>query len=164
MPNKRHKEPFKGLHVRVQLIKEGTPQYDRPIRCPEDVVEIVSEIRAWDREVFLTIALDIRNQVLGIETTAIGSVSATPINPREVFKAVLLANASSVIFAHLHPSGCAEPSAEDKAMTRHLVEGARLLGIEVLDHIIITHNKHFSFVEEGLLAAVRAAKLGQSQG
>ena len=143
--------PFQGLQVRVQLVREGSQSYSKPIRCPEDVVALVQEIRMWDREVFLTLALDVRNQVLGIEVTAIGSLSSTPVCPREVFKAVLLTNADGLIFVHLHPSGCPEPSSEDKMITQVLAKGAELLGLKVLDHIIVTRDKYFSFAEHGLV-------------
>jgi DNA repair protein RadC len=149
------KEPFAGLQVRVHLVREGTAEYSVPIRCPEDVVGIVKEVREWDREAFLTLALDIRNRVLGVELTAIGTLSAAPISPREVFKAALLSNADSLIFVHLHPSGCPEPSPEDMLLTQRLVRGAELLGLGVHDHIIVAQASHFSFAEHGLLDPMR---------
>ena len=73
------------------------------------------------------------------------------MHPRETFKAAILANAAAIICGHNHPSGDCQPSKEDRAITARLVEGGKLLGISVLDHVIVGDGKYFSFADEGLL-------------
>ena len=98
------------------------------------------------------ILLDQKNKVIGIHTVSIGSLTASIVHPRETFKIAILANCASIILGHNHPSGSPQPSREDRALTTRLVEGGKLLGISVLDHVIIgDENKYFSFADEGLL-------------
>ena len=89
------------------------------------------------KEHFLALLLDSRHRLIRISPIAIGSLSATLVHPRELFKEAIAASAAAVIVAHNHPSGDPEPSADDVELTRRLIEGGSLLGIEVLDHLII---------------------------
>ena len=100
-----------------------------------------------DREHFVVIHLDIRNYVIGVEQISIGSVSSTPVFPKEVLKGALLANAVGIIVAHNHPSGEVEPSAEDRALTTKLKQACELVGINLVDHIIVGHEKYTSFAD-----------------
>jgi len=96
--------------------------------------------------------LDQKNQVIGINTVSMGSLTASVVHPRECFKPAILCNAVSLICGHNHPSGDCQPSREDRALTTRLVEAGKLLGIAVLDHIIIGgEERYFSFADEGLL-------------
>jgi DNA repair protein RadC len=97
--------------------------------------------------------LDQKNQVIGLHTVSIGSLTASIVHPRECFKPAILSNAAAIILAHNHPSGDCQPSREDRALTQRLVETGKLLGISVLDHIIIGDgtSSYFSFADEGLL-------------
>ena len=97
--------------------------------------------------------LDRQNQLIGINTVSIGSLSTSIVHPREVWKPAILSNATAVIFGHNHPSGEPTPSTEDKELTKLLVGGGKLLGISVLDHIIIGDgtDQYFSFADEGML-------------
>ena len=106
-----------------------------------------------DREHFIVLLLDRKNNVTGINTVAIGSLSATVVHPREVFTPAILDKAAAIILAHNHPSGDPAPSPEDKAMTRKLVEAGKLLGIQVLDHIIVGHERAYSFADAGQIEA-----------
>ena len=107
-----------------------------------------------DREHFVVLMLDQKNQVLGLHTVSMGSLTASIVHPRETFKAAILANAAAIICGHNHPSGDVQPSSEDRAITHRLAEAGKLLGINVLDHIIIgSAGKYFSFADEGLLGA-----------
>jgi len=81
--------------------------------------------------------LNQKNRVIGIHTVSMGSLTASVVHPREVFKVAILANCASILLAHNHPSGDCQPSKEDRAITTRLVEAGRLLGISVLDHVII---------------------------
>jgi DNA repair protein RadC len=101
------------------------------------VCKLLRNAKHADRESFFTISLDPGLRVLGIEETHKGSVDEVNVHPREVFKSALLLNASSVVVAHNHPSGNAEPSADDVQLTKRLVKAGRLVGVPVLDHIVV---------------------------
>lgn len=110
----------------------------REIRGPDDVVAFIGpKLRLEQREHFIVLLLNARHEVKGKETISIGSLNASIVHPREVFKPAVLASAASIILVHNHPSGDSEPSEEDVAITRRLVEAGDLLGIGVLDHVII---------------------------
>lgn len=102
-------------------------------------------------ECFCAVFLDIRMGVLAFETLATGSISSTAVYPREVVKAVLRHNAAAVIFAHNHPSGSAQPSAEDRLLTERLVNALRLVDVRVLDHFIVGGNEVNSMAMLGML-------------
>jgi DNA repair protein RadC len=146
---------FDGLQTRVQLVREGNAKYKK-VSCSTDVVSLIRDIHSWDREVFLTLSLTTKNNVVGIEVTAIGSLDSAAIAPREVFKGAFLSNAYSIIIAHLHPSGDPTPSTEDVAFTRRLHKCGELLGVPVFDHIIVTESGgYFSFLDSGLLERIK---------
>jgi DNA repair protein RadC len=97
--------------------------------------------------------LNQKNRVVGVNTVSIGSLTASVVHPREVFKPAILSNAAAIILAHNHPSGQPQPSQEDRVLTVRLVAAGKLLGISVLDHVIIGDgtSAYFSFADEGLL-------------
>lgn len=122
--------------------------------CSEDVAKskiVKKELLNSDREKFLALCLDGKNRVTAYEVVSIGSLNTSIVHPRESFKLAIKSNSASIVFVHNHPTGDPTPSADDIAMTKRLVEAGKILGIEVLDHIIIGENKHFSFSEEKLL-------------
>jgi DNA repair protein RadC len=124
----------------VCLVRENTGGEIIQINNDQDAYELVKEEMVnSDREIFLSIMLTVRNELIGVETVSIGSVTASIIMPREVFKSAILANAVSVILCHNHPSGDLTPSREDISVTKKLIETGELLGIKVLDHLIVTH-------------------------
>ena len=102
-------------------------------------------------EVFLAVMLDAQNRVLACEELFRGTLTQTSVYPREVVKCALQHNAAAVIFAHNHPSGVAEPSHADQALTQSLKQSLALLDIRVLDHFIISGNAALSFAERGLI-------------
>lgn len=105
-----------------------------------------------DREHFVVVALDARKRVIGIQTVSVGTLSASLVHPREVFKPVLLLNAAAIIVSHNHPSGDPSPSSEDRTATQRLQRAGELMGVPLVDHIIIGEDsKFFSFRESGLL-------------
>ena len=107
-----------------------------------------------DREHFVVCMLDQKNHVIGIHTVSMGSLTASIVHPREVFKAAILANAATILCGHNHPSGDPQPSQADRAITHRLADAGKLLGVNVVDHIIIGGaGKYFSFADEGLLGA-----------
>ena len=137
----------------LQVVREPQLPFPKPqISCPADAYDILKRQLAYeDREVFATVILDARNQVMGINTVSVGTVSASLVHPRETFKPAIIMGASSIILAHSHPSGDPSPSKDDIELTRRLGKAGEILGIEVLDHIIIADNQFLSLKEKGLL-------------
>ncbi|MBX6350261.1 MAG: DNA repair protein RadC [Clostridia bacterium] len=117
---------------------------------PEDVVRwLRPRMRDLDREHFVVLWLDTKHRVLGHETVSIGGLDAAPAHPREVFKGAIVRSAAAVVLAHNHPSGDPTPSADDVRLTRRLVDAGRILGIEVLDHIILGTDRFESLRRRG---------------
>ena len=106
-------------------------------------------VQDWSREHFLVVLLDARNGVVGIETVSVGSLSASIVHPREVFKPAVVASAAGIIVGHNHPSGDPEPSPEDLAVTKRLVNAGELLGIQIHDHIVFSERGFVSLKERG---------------
>ncbi len=121
----------------------------RRIAGPEDVVSLCAEYRTKKQEHFVTVTLDGANNVIGARVTFIGTLNQSLVHPREVFAEAISDRAAGVIFVHNHPSGSLEPSADDLAVTKRLVEAGKMLGIEVLDHVIVTKEGFFSFRQNG---------------
>jgi len=122
------------------------------IKDPEAVVRAIrASIRDKAKEHFKLILLNPRNRIIGISTISIGTLNASLVHPREVFKDAITHSAASVVLAHNHPSGDPEPSEDDIKITKKLVESGKILGIEVLDHIIIGKNNFCSFKERELI-------------
>lgn len=118
---------------------------------PEDVASLVMEdLRHRDREVFQALLLDVKHRLLGIHVVSIGHLSGAPVHPRELFKDAIRRSAAAVVLVHNHPSGDPQPSPEDIALTRRLAEAGRLLGIEVLDHLIVGDSRYVSLKEQGV--------------
>lgn len=121
------------------------------VKTPEDVVNLVgSRLKSKKKEYFLAILLDMRNQLIRVAEISIGSLEASIVHPREVFKEAISASAASVIFAHNHPSGVPEASEDDINLTKRLARAGEIVGIDVLDHIIIGDNNFLSLKREGL--------------
>jgi DNA repair protein RadC len=121
------------------------------IRNPEAVVKVVrAGIKDKAKEHFKLILLNTRNKIIGISTISVGTLNASLVHPREVFKEAVVRSASSVILVHNHPSDDLEPSDEDIRITRRMVEAGRIMGIDVLDHIIITKLHFLSLKATGL--------------
>lgn len=121
------------------------------IRSPQDASDIVmEELRYQDREVMRLLILDTKHQLIAAPTVSIGTLNASMVHPREVFKECIRRSAAAVIVVHNHPSGDPTPSAEDLKVTRRLRQAGGLLGIELIDHIIIGDNRFVSLKEQGL--------------
>ena len=130
-----------------QVRKPGRPM----VSSPTDVDRLLrGRITNLDRENFVVVLLNIKNEVIGAPTVSVGTLSTSLVHPREVFKPAIRASAASVILAHNHPSGKVEPSLEDREVTRRLREAAGILGIEVLDHVIMGDG-YYSMKEHGML-------------
>lgn len=147
----------KAIHIlaSVELGKRITQlnYQDRyVIRSPEDGANYcMEEMRFLSQEHFITLYLNTKNQVLHKQTIFIGSLNASIVHPREVFKEAFRRSAASIICLHNHPSGDPTPSREDIEVTKRLVECGKIIGIELLDHIIIGEHKFVSLKEKGYL-------------
>ena len=121
------------------------------ISSPEDVDGLLrGRIANLDRENFVVVLLNTKNEVLGFPTVSVGTLSASLVHPREVFKPAIRASAAGVVLAHNHPSGRVGPSREDREVTKRLKEASEIIGIEVLDHVILGDG-YFSMKEHGIL-------------
>lgn len=121
------------------------------VKTPEDAVNLVKgRLKGKKKEHFLVLLLDTRNQLIATSRVSIGSLDTNIVHPREVFKEAISASASSCIFAHNHPSGDPTPSEDDIELTKRLVKTGEIVGIDVLDHIIVTDKDFISLKEGGL--------------
>ncbi|WP_272501217.1 RadC family protein [Rossellomorea vietnamensis] len=122
------------------------------IRSPEDGANyVMNDMRFLAQEHFVCLYLNTKNQVLHKQTIFIGSLNASIVHPREVFKEAFRRSAASIICIHNHPSGDPTPSREDIEVTKRLVECGRIIGIDILDHLIIGEKKFISLKEKGYL-------------
>jgi DNA repair protein RadC len=122
------------------------------IRSPEDAANyVMNDMRFLSQEHFVCLYLSTKNQVIHQQTIFIGSLNASIVHPREVFKEAFRRSAASIICIHNHPSGDPGPSREDIEVTKRLVECGKIIGIEILDHLIIGDKKFVSLKEKGYL-------------
>ena len=139
--------------VKIQLVKDGIiAASERPyISTPEDVAAImrpVIEVLAEER--MYVMLLSTKNRVNAIQEVSVGSLNASVVHPREIFKAAILSNAAALILVHNHPSGDPTPSPEDVHLTKKLIEAGLLLDIPVLDHVIMG-DRYKSLKEMGVI-------------
>lgn len=138
----------------VRLVRDGSQAADRKkVDCAATAARVLHQyLDGADREHFVVLLLDTQNQIIGIHTVTVGTLDASLVHPREVFKPAILANASSVLLAHNHPSGDPTPSAEDRSITRQLRSAGELIGIDVLDHVVVGDgSRYVSLSEAGLM-------------
>lgn len=122
------------------------------ITSPSDIADIfVENMKCLDKEHFKVVFLNTKNEVITHETISIGSLNASIVHPREVFNRAIKKSSASIILLHNHPSGNPNPSKEDINITNRLVEAGKIIGIEILDHIVVGDNKYYSFKENLLI-------------
>jgi len=115
--------------------------------------EFAENLLRSDREKFICIHLNIKNQIISFEMVSTGSLTSSIVHPREVYKGAILSNAASVIFMHNHPSGDPEPSNDDIEITTRLEKAGNILGVDVLDHIIVSSGGFYSFRQNNLIVS-----------
>ena len=121
------------------------PRKKRSVSSPSDAVaQIRGKLKHKKKEHFWVLLLDTRNNVIKMSEISVGSLNASIVHPREVFKEAISATAASIILLHNHPSGDLQPSEEDIKITKSLVKAGELMGIEVLDHIIVSSTDYIS--------------------
>lgn len=141
----------------VKQVKEKGGLYDLEssfIRSPEDannIVNVVLDLYSESVEKFGILTLNTKNQVAGVHILSVGTLNASMVHPREVFKAAVLNNAASIVCFHNHPSGDPAPSPEDIETTKRLVDAGEIMEIQVLDHIVVGDNRFYSLKEQGMM-------------
>ncbi len=122
------------------------------LQSAEDVFRLLAErFKRLDREEFIVILTDNKNKMLEFNVVSTGSLTASIVHPREVFKPAILTSAAGIILTHNHPSGDPAPSPEDVEITKRLKEVGEMMGIRVLDHVIVGDNRYFSFSDKGMI-------------
>ena len=114
----------------------------------QDILALEDKIEQY-KEHYYVMHLNIRSQVIMVELVTVGTVSSSLVHPRETFRRAVMAGAASIIIAHNHPSGEADPSDEDTKITQLMFDAGNLLGITMLDHIIFTNDNYFIFRNNG---------------
>lgn len=118
---------------------------------PKQIWEELRDIRSHKKEHFIAFYLDTRNDLIHKEIISIGTLNSSLVHPRELFEPAIKYLSAQLIIAHNHPSGDSSPSDDDLVLTKRLVEAGKILGIEVLDHVIVTSDSFFSFKEKNLI-------------
>jgi len=131
---------------KLALIKESGVE-PKVIRTPDDVERVLEPLKHYAEEHFVSLHLDCKFHVVGYQIVSRGTVSASLVHPREVFKAALLSNSYALIVAHNHPAGSLKPSSEDIETTRTLIEAGKILGVSLLDHLVVSSNGFTSIRE-----------------
>ena len=121
------------------------------VTSSREVFDLFRFLANETKEHFLALHMDSKNRILCIDQVSTGSLNASIVHPREVFKSTLLSSAAALLLVHNHPSGDPTPSAEDLEITTRLKEASELLGIRLLDHVIIGDGRHYSFADCGLI-------------
>lgn len=146
------KENYGMEMVGVRLVREAVLEPEKYIANVDDAVETVKKfISSFDREVTAVINLNAKGRILNMQLVSMGSLMQSTVDPGSVYKAALLSNAASIILFHNHPSGDPTPSEEDTNVTKRLEEAGRILGVELLDHIIAGRDEYYSFSVENEL-------------
>lgn len=142
---------------RIKQVVTETTENRYIVRSPEDAIEHAYDVIGEDdREVFLVMVLNTKNHVIAVHRCHVGSINASVVHPREIFKSAILNNGASIIGVHQHPSGDPQPSQEDIHVCRRLVEAGKIIGIDVLDFCVLGEKnngviKHTSLKEKGYL-------------
>ena len=141
---------------KVVLVKEKVGRYELPrkIGSPEDAyraITTITNVQEEAQEVLGILILNIKNKIVAVHEISRGTLNASVIHPREVFKPAVLHNAAAIICFHNHPSGDPKPSKEDVNITNRLVEAGEILGIEILDHIIVGDGRYVSLKEGAVM-------------
>ena len=142
----------------LRVVRDPLPAEAREaavqVRGPEDLAGVVIPLLCNEAsEVMLAVTLTTKHRVIGVSVVGRGGIDHVPCDPREVFRAAVLANAAAIILAHNHPSGDPKPSGPDMDVTRRIADAGRLLGIPLLDHLIVGDGCFVSMAVEGHIKA-----------
>jgi len=145
-----HKQ-YSMTQLLLMVKEEAQRQTIDRITSAQNVYTLLHEYTSKNKEHFLLITLDGSSKVIGHYVIHIGTLNQSLVHPREVFRPAILDNSAGIIIAHNHPSGTLEPSRADTQITQRIKEVSKLVGIELLDHVILGTNGFYSFSEEGQL-------------
>ena len=139
--------------VSIHLVREKSILWEyRKINNPTDAYNLLRDFLSdIDREKFIVVCLNTKNEPVNINTVSVGSINSTLVKPMDVMKTAILSNCNKILLAHNHPSGDPSPSKDDLAMTERIRNAGKILGIEIVDHIIIAGKKYYSFLEKQLM-------------
>jgi DNA repair protein RadC len=148
------------LRIRRDPLPSSAPHIGTRLIAPADVARVARElIGDAAEEHFLAFHLDVKNAVLGYSEVARGTIDTCPVDPRMVFREALILGATGLVCCHNHPSGDPTPSADDITLTERLCEGSELLGLELVDHVIVSVDGTYSLVEHRLMPLRRRKRL-----
>jgi DNA repair protein RadC len=136
--------------VKVKGVYESEPDFGK-VSMPVHILPYLDTIKNAEQEHFVAISLDGAGNVITSRVITIGLLNHSLVHPRETFRGAIIDNAASIIIAHNHPSGSLEPSSQDISITTQLKEAGQIIGIQVIDHIIVSKNGFLSFRERGLI-------------
>ena len=142
---------YKIIREKSETYYDGRKSLNNPDDAAKLFKEYYEENFDMDKEHFSVIMVDTKNKMIGINLVSMGTISQTITHPREVFRPAVMASANSIFLCHNHPSGDPTPSKEDINTTKRLKEAGKILGIELLDHIILGDNRHESLLEKGMI-------------
>mgnify|MGYP006269687335 CR=1 FL=1 len=131
---------------RIELVRTKVAEPATSLSSPQDVARYLEHLARYDREHLIRLDLDVRCQLISVETVHIGTVDAIQISPREIFRGALLSGARQVIIAHNHPSGDPSPSDEDRAVADKLKRVGELMDIPVTDFCIVADGEFWSWM------------------
>ena len=142
-----------NIEERVHEFSESKRRKEtETITSPDRLFELIrSKITQFTKEHFFVISLDTRNNLIGIDEISVGTLTASLVHPRETFESAIRRHAAKIIISHNHPSGETDPSDDDLKITKRLSEAGKIMGIELLDHIIVTKSAYLSFKEQMLI-------------
>lgn len=131
--------------VGIRLVKEKELLSEEIIKTPEQAIKILAnELKYLDREVMLSINLNSQNQIINAHLVAMGTINKSLVDPKSIFKASLLSNASKIMLLHNHPSGNCTPSENDYFITKKIKECCNLFQMKLIDHIVIGKENYYS--------------------
>jgi DNA repair protein RadC len=141
---------------RIVLVKEKVGRYELPrkINSPEqayNAIKTITNVQEEAQEVFGVLILNTKHKIVAVHEVSRGTLNSSIVHPREVFKPAVLHNAAAIICFHNHPSGDTEPSKDDIELTKRLIEAGKIMGIEILDHIIVGDDRYVSLKERGVM-------------
>jgi DNA repair protein RadC len=147
---RKRQSSYKGK-TKSSCIVCQQPDITKPLRSTQDIMACLKPFRDRRQEYFVTLSLDSSGRLIRRRVVTIGSLTSSIVHPREVFAGPLVDRAATVIVCHNHASGIPEPSEADIEVTQQLVRAGKILGVPVRDHLIVSKNEYFSFLEQGSL-------------
>jgi DNA repair protein RadC len=138
---------------KVSLVRDSSELKEgkKRIGNAADIALAAQDMKQLDREQLRVYYLSCRNDIIGWELISQGSLTASIAHPREIFKGAILATCAGIILVHNHPSGNPTPSEDDIRLTKRIADAGRILGIELLDHVIVAEDGSFSFKSSGMI-------------